>query len=214
MPVPPVPPLIVPLLVSVAIVPAFATPAPPAPPLPELPSRAPPPLIAPLLVSVVIVPELDTPAPPGRSAERPACARAAVDRAAVGQGRDRPGVGTPAPPALSRSCVAAADRAPAALVSDPIVVPAYSTRPRRHSTPPPPLIAPLLVSVLIVPEFDTPAPAGPQAGRPRRPRRLIVPLLVSVVIVPAFDTPAPPAPPALCRGRRSAADRAAVGQRS
>ena len=44
---------------------------------------------------------------------------------------------------------------------------------------------------------------------------LIVPLLDRLVIVPAFHTPAPPAPPRIAdgRSRRSAADRAAVGQR-
>ena len=53
--------------------------------------------------------------------------------------------------------------------------------------------APLLVNVLIVPEFETPAPL-PYAPEPPFPP-LIVPLLVSAVIVLAFSIPAPPAPP-------------------
>jgi len=51
------------------------------------------------------------------------------------------------------------------------------------------LIAPLLISVAIVPALDTPEPPRPApAAAP------IAPLLVSVAIAPAFDTPAPPAP--------------------
>ena len=54
---------------------------------------------------------------------------------------------------------------------------------------------PLLVSVVIAPEFDTPAPpAAEGAASPPFPP-LIVPLLDSVAIVPEFDTPAPPALP-------------------
>jgi hypothetical protein len=47
-----------------------------------------------------------------------------------------------------------------------------------------------LVSVVIVPEFDRPAPPAPLLEPPFPPP--IIPLLLSVVIVPAFDTPAPP----------------------
>jgi hypothetical protein len=58
------PPLIVPVFVSVVIVPELDTPAPPEA-FPKLPLLAPePPLIAPLLASFAIVPELDTPALP------------------------------------------------------------------------------------------------------------------------------------------------------
>ena len=58
-PAPPPPPLIVPLLISAAILPELAMPAPPIPPANEaLPPF--PPLIVPLLVSLVIVPPFDT----------------------------------------------------------------------------------------------------------------------------------------------------------
>ena len=55
--------------------------------------------------------------------------------------------------------------------------------------PLPPLIVPLLVSVVIVPEFETPAAAradgaGRIAGPPAPP--VILPLLASDAIVPAF----------------------------
>src|SRR5271157_2359568 len=69
-PLPPLPPWIVPLFVSVWIVPEFAIPAPPAPPLPAPPSAPDrplppfPPAIVPLLDRLVIVPAFDTPAPP------------------------------------------------------------------------------------------------------------------------------------------------------
>ena len=95
---PPFPPLILPLLDRVVIVAEFHTPAPPAPPTapPELnPMAEPPlpPLIAPLLDRVVIVAEFDTPAPPAPPERSEAAAAvSAADRAAVGQGRDRPGV--------------------------------------------------------------------------------------------------------------------------
>ena len=107
-------------------------------------------------------------------------ARAAVstaDRAAVGEGRNGPGVrhtgaaGAPAPP-----------------VPGPL-------------PPLPPLIVPVLVSVAIVPAFDTPAPPLPAPKPEKDPPPpcppLIAPRLVRVLIVPAFDTPAPPAPPGL-----------------
>ena len=98
----------------------------PAPPLP--------PLIVPLLVSVVIVPELRH----ARAAVAEAAA-AAVDRAVVVQRSDQARVHN------ARAAAAGA-------------VPAIDT--------------PLLVSVLIVPEFDTPAPPAPPApGRCRRFRR-------------------------------------------
>ena len=58
----PFPPSIVPLLVSLEIVPEFAIPAPPAPAPEPMPPFPPP--IAPLLVSDLIVPTFDTPAPP------------------------------------------------------------------------------------------------------------------------------------------------------
>ena len=61
----------------------------------------------------------------------------------------------------------------------------------------PPLIAPLLFSVVILPELVTPSPPvtlemnpKPEAAEPAPP--VIAPLLVSVMIVPALDTPAPP----------------------
>ena len=100
--------------------------------------------------------------------------------AAVGQGRDRRELAfdTPAPPA------------------PPIAV-------NRADGAAPPLIAPLLVSVVIVPEFDTPAPPAPPEEPTAKPPLppLIVPLLVSSPIVPAFDTPAPPAPPGLAKAK-------------
>src|SRR5271169_206451 len=66
-PLPPAPPRIVPLLVSVAIAPEFAIPAPPAPPLaPNWPLPPLPPLTVPLLDRLVIVPAFETPAPPAR----------------------------------------------------------------------------------------------------------------------------------------------------
>ena len=73
---PPLPPRILPLLVRVAIVPAFDTPAPPAPPNPPKPLFATPmpplpPPIAPLLDSVLIVRRFDTPAPPSRPRKPP-----------------------------------------------------------------------------------------------------------------------------------------------
>ena len=61
----------------------------------------------------------------------------------------------------------------------------------------------MLVSVVITPEFATPAPPEPPwllAPPPFPP--LIAPRFVSVVIVPAFDTPAPPAPPRWRKPRR------------
>ena len=194
---PPSPPLIAPLLVSAAIVPAFDTPAPPAPakpPVPPCPPSPPliaprsgwrvnrssprsrstrprrprpqrrlppppfPPLIAPLLVSVVIVPAFDTPAPPAPPTEARRSAVSAADLTAVGQRRDRARV--------RHACAAGAAESPGPLAVPPL----------------PPLIAPLLVSVAIVPSFDTPAPPAPPALAAR--------------------LPAPP----------SAADRAAVGQ--
>ena len=64
------------------------------------------------------------------------------------------------------------------------------------STPTEPLIVPLLLSVVIVPELDTPTPLAPGAppGPPSKPPAppLIVPLLLSIVILPEFETPAPP----------------------
>ena len=91
----PFPPLIVPLLDSVAIVApwAFDTPAPPERPLPPAP-----PLIVPLLVSVVIVPTLDTPAPPAPLAESNA-AGAAADRPLLVSVVIAPELNTPAAPA-------------------------------------------------------------------------------------------------------------------
>ena len=54
--------------------------------------------------------------------------------------------------------------------------------------PAPPLIVPLLVSVLIVPEFDDARAAGAAGAEAEPPfPPLIVPLLVSVLIVPEFD---------------------------
>jgi hypothetical protein len=54
---------------------------------------------------------------------------------------------------------------------------------------------PLLLSVVIVPEFQTPAPPKPPTKVEAPPPPLIVPLLVSVVIAPEFETPTPPKPP-------------------
>ena len=173
--------------------PAFDTPAPPAPPRRDWPGPPFPPRIAPLLVRVVIVPAFDTPAPPAPSTPGAAAASAA-DLAAVGQRRDRPGV---------RHARAARRR-------------------RRARLPPsPPLIVPLLVSVLIVPEFDTPAPPVPPTrcrGWPMPPPPfppLIEPLLVRVADRPAIrHARAARADAAKSRGAAvSAADRAAVGQR-
>jgi hypothetical protein len=74
-----------------------------------------------------------------------------------------------------------------------------SATPAPPTAPAPPLIVPLLVSVVIVPKLSIPVPPYlmpvPPMGPPPPLPPLIVPWLVSVVIVPAFDTPAPPAPP-------------------
>ena len=56
----------------------------------------------------------------------------------------------------------------------------------------PPVIAPLLVSVVIVPEFDTPAPPLTLVKSRLAEPPVIAPLLFSVVIVPVFAIPAPP----------------------
>ena len=107
-PLPPLPPWIVPLLVSVAIVPEFAIPAPPAPPLaPDRPLPPFPPLIVPLLDRLVIVPAFDTPAPPappaGAAGAAAAAAVAAADRRAPVLVREPivacAAFDTPAPPA-------------------------------------------------------------------------------------------------------------------
>ena len=102
---PPVPPLIVPLLVSVVIAPELAIPAPPAPPGVALEPKALSPRIVPLLVSVVIVPEFQTPVPP--PALPPLIAPLLV-RVVIA-----PAFQTPAPPAPPTKSVApprAADR--------------------------------------------------------------------------------------------------------
>ena len=105
---------------------------------------------------------------------------------AVGQRRDRAGVGHP--------CAAGRSGAEAPL--------------RR-----PPLIAPLLVSVAIVPVLETPAPPAAGRGQTPPPPPMMAPLLVSVAIVPELDTPAPPAAAPLSADAAAAGDRAAVGQR-
>ena len=165
------PPLIVPLLVSVVIVPALDT---ASPPLAALDagggeSKPLPPLMAPPLVSVEIVPVLDTPTPPVASPENeePSAARDrapdAVDQTAdLGPGR----VGKPG--AAGRIAGAGASR-------------------RRRS------IMPLLVSFVIEPELATPTPPTPVWPNALPP--LIVPLvsLVSVKIAPALAAPTPPA---------------------
>ena len=53
-------------------------------------------------------------------------------------------------------------------------------------------MAPLLVSVLIVPELDNPAPPTTWAEEPTASPPLIAPLFVSVAIAPEFATPAAP----------------------
>ena len=71
-----------------------------------------------------------------------------------------------------------------------MVPPNWSTPER----PAPPMIAPVLISVVIVPEKIS-TPTNPLwVASPIPP--LIVPLLVSVAIVPVFDTPGPPDSPA------------------
>ena len=59
--------------------------------------------------------------------------------------------------------------------------------------PPPPLIMPLLVNVVIVPELAPLRRRVTVATEPFAAPPVIAPLLVSVAIVPALDTPAPPA---------------------
>ena len=67
----------------------------------------------------------------------------------------------------------------------------------------PPLIAPLLVSVVIVPAFDDPRAARPPVEPLPPLPPLIAPLLVSVVIAPdAFDDARAAAPPPSRRCRR------------
>ena len=157
---PPVPPLIAPLLVSVVIVPAFDTPAPPAPHRvePNDTAAAVPPMIVPALVRVVIVAGIRH-ARAARAGCEAHAAGSAADRPAVGQCPDRAGV-----------CHPCAARAAAG---------------DRRCRQPPPLIVPLLVSVVIAPEFAIPAPpAAPgEALEGKAPPPRIVPLLVSVVIV-------------------------------
>ncbi len=80
----------------------------------------------------------------------------------------------------------------------PIVNKAPPAPPPKKPPPPfPPKIIPLLVSVAIFPEFDTPKPPAPPAMEeplpPPAPK--IIPLLVSVLIAPKFAIPAPAAPP-------------------
>ena len=79
----------------------------------------------------------------------PLAAASAADRAAVGQRRDR---------ARIRHARAAA--------------------PPKRGSAVPPLIAPLLVSVVIVPAFDTPAPPAPPEVAPPPP---LPPLIVAAV---------------------------------
>ena len=107
-----------------------------------------PPLIVPLLVRVAMLPAFDRPAPPAPSRPRrspPAAAVSALDRPAVDQRRDRAGI---------RHARAAA-----------------RTPPMELRPPFPPLILPLLVSLLIVRAFETPAPTVPAVRRRRRFRR-------------------------------------------
>ena len=139
----------------------FDTPAPPAPPTPAVAPPLPPfpPLIAPLLVSVVMFPGSTRPC---RLRRRP---------------------WTPLPPFPPR------DRSPL-LVSVAIVARATSDDAGSRPAPParrdgplppfPPLIVPLLVSVAIVPEFDTPRrrAAAPSVAPPFPP---FPPLIVAAV---------------------------------
>ena len=65
----------------------------------------------------------------------------------------------------------------------------------RSLPPAPPVTAPLLESVVMLPAFETPTPAPPPAMPDPPTPPWIVPLLVSVVNTLAFDTAAAPAPP-------------------
>ena len=210
------PPLIAPLLVSVAIVPEFDTPAPPiAPPEMEL---AAPPSILPLLVSVVILPELDHAVAADRLAvesEAGARGRRRPDRAAVGQRRDRArvdyavaagrlgdeseaGGGVAAPPVIAPPFVSV-------MIVPALYTPAPPTAPLVLTPPAPPLIAPLLVSVLILPMLSTPAPptAPPWSLEKPAPPPIAAPLMLfSFVIAPELNTPAPPAAAPLSQSPR------------
>ena len=119
---------------------------------------------------------------------------------------------TPLAPLACKAALAPLIVAPALFMRVPIVAPlAFDTPapPRtlllisaRMLPPTPPLIAALLVSDMIVPAFETPAPPAPpcetalEKTLPPAPPA-IVPLLVREPIVPPLaKTPTPPAPPA------------------
>jgi hypothetical protein len=103
---------------------------------------------------------------------------------------------TPAPPAPLDPPTPPLIVPPTSLVSDPIVAVFKTPAPPApvKLAPAPPLILPLLVSVVIAPAFDTPAPPGPPMRPGPKPPfpPLIWPLFVSVMIAPALETPAPP----------------------
>ena len=108
-----------------------------------------PPSILPLLVSVVIVPELDRPRRDRRRRQwnrSGARGVACTDRAAVGQRRDRAGVGY----AVAGGRLGDESEAGGGGAA-------------------PPVIAPPFVSVMIVPALDTPAPPiAPRCSQCRR----------------------------------------------
>ena len=141
----PAPPLIAPLLVSVVIVPALATPE-PATALPDYCLRRRP-VIAPPFFSVAIAPEFAIPAPPatrrGSEIRALGASVSAADLAHVGQRRNRAGITIPRrprrPPRSRRLAPGAAGAppivAPVAFISDPIVAPFAFRRPRRRRRP-------------------------------------------------------------------------------
>jgi hypothetical protein len=126
-----------------------------------------PPPIVPLLLSVVIMPVFDTPAPPGPPVEPPPLTKPLLVRAVIA-------------PGVPNGCMWV------------VVKPA----PPLELRPAPPLIVPpMLLSVPIVPEFSTPAPAAPPFALPPPAPPLIVPLLVKEPIEPALARPPDFSPP-------------------
>ena len=139
-------------------------------------------------------------------------ARAAADRSTIGQLGDCAGIrdSRAAPPPVRPRPPFPAMILPL-FANDPIIAPdAFETpapplRSSKEAAPrpaAPPLIVPLLLSVVIAPAFETPTPPTPPTAReppfPPFPPLIVPPaeLMSDLIVAPwAFDTPSPPAPP-------------------
>ena len=156
-PAPPAPPMTLPLLASDPIIAAFQTPAPPVPAL-KTPLPPFPPTIAPRLLRLAIVPSFIRRRRP-RRLRSSSCRRGRRESS-------RRLVNVVIAPEFTTACAARAAEDTAA--------------------PCPPRTVPLLLSLVIVPAFEMPAPPAPPtvALSEPPPPPTILPLLVSLVIVP------------------------------